>query len=200
MFTASGTWFHVTRADLEDYAGEVLKRVELERLVTDAESVVRSPQVITVWMLLGLLFFTSPAQAALAAAVMFLAWSVVGPGFVTLPILRLYRALDLVPLQGLAYVTVLSVLANQGNLVGLGTGLAGFVLLRWGVVGRILDPIAAAFRKSLYRLPLADQALRAVIVRHALATGSRLAELDDMERRMLDIAHRRGNSRRSEPE
>lgn len=200
MFTASGTWFHVTRADLEDYAGDVLVRVPLERMVTDAESVVRSPQVVTIWAFLALLVFTSPVQAALAAAVVFLAWSVVGPGFVTLPILRVYRALDLVPLQGLAYVAVLSVLANQGNLAGLSAGLAGFVLLRWGVVGRLLDPVAAVFRKSLYRLPIADQALRAVIVRHALATGARLAELDDMERRMLDIAHRRSTPRRSEPE
>lgn len=200
MFTASGTWFHVTRADLEDYAGEVLKRVELERLILDAESIVRAPQLVTLWTFLAMLVFASPLEAALSAVVVFLAWSVVGPGFVTLPIVRLYRALDLVPLQALAYVSVLSVIANQGNLAGLVTGLAGFVLLRWGVVGRLLDPVAAVFRRSLYRLSVADQALRAVIVRHALATGAPLAELDDMERRMLDIARRRGNPRRSEPE
>lgn len=198
MFTASGTWFHATRADLESYAPAVLDRVGMERLIRDAETVLRSPQAFTLWILLALLAVVSPFQAALAAVIVHLGWSVLAPGLVTLPLVRIYRLLDAVPLQGLAYVVVLSVLANQGHLAALGTGLAGFVLVRWGLLARVTEPVAAAMRRSLFRLPLPDQCLRAVIVRHALATGAPLAELEAMERRMLEFAARREKGRRSD--
>ncbi len=198
MFTASGTWFHTTRADLEAYAPAVLDRIGIERLIRDAETVLRSPQALTLWVLLGLLAVVSPFQAALSAVLVHLGWSVLAPGLVTLPLVRFYRLLDPVPLQGLVYVAILSVLANQGHLAALGTGLAGFVIVRWGLLARVTEPPAAVLRRSLFRLPPPDQCLRAVIVRHALATGAPLAELDAMERRMLEFAARRTKGRRSD--
>jgi hypothetical protein len=80
--------------------------------------------------------------------------------------------------QGLFYVLVLSVLAAQDQIAAVLVGLAGFLLLRWGLVGRVLRlPLRAVLRR-LYALPPQDQVLRAFILRAGLRHGVALPQLD----------------------
>jgi len=191
IFTAAGTWFHVTSDDLAAYAGPLLDRMSVGALLAAAETVLRSPQTLATWLLLGLLLAGSPAQAALVALLAYSGWSIVGPGLVLPGLVPLMRVLEVVWLQGAAYVAGLSLLGMAGNLVATGVGLAGFVLLRWGLVSRLVEPLVGRLRSRLYALPLEDQALRAVIVRYSLRERVPLPQIDAMESRMLDIGRRR---------
>lgn len=65
------------------------------------------------------------------------------------------------------------------------TGLAGFVLGRWQLLERLLRPLWDRGLQALYRLPLPDRVLRAVLVRAALTERVPLPELQAMEREML---------------
>ncbi len=191
IFTAAGTWFHVSVGDLRAYAGEVLDRVPVEQLLHAAESILRAPQTLAVWALVGALLVGTPAQAVAATLVVFVGWSVVGPGLVLPGLLPTLRVLETVWLQGVAFVAGLSLLGAAGALPAVSIGLAGFVLLRWGVVGRLVEPLAGRLQTRLYALPLADQALRAVIVRTALRERVSLPQVDVMEDRMLEMGRRR---------
>jgi hypothetical protein len=94
--------------------------------------------------------------------------------------------LDIAVVQGLFYVFVLSALAAQGRYTALAVGLVGFVLLRWGLIERALQPLVQPLVDALYALPLPDQILRAFIVRMALNRRLSLPQLDAMQQDILD--------------
>jgi hypothetical protein len=195
FFTASGTWFHITTQALKEYAGDVLETEGLSRLVSDAEHWLRSSATLSLWLFAATVPFVPAWQALLGSMVWFAGWSILAPGFVNRPMIRLLRMLEPVGLQGIAYVGVLSWMASGGEFIAVATGLLWFVLVRWGLVARVLDPIVSRFQAGLYGLAVPDQVLRAVIIRAALAHRLGVPQIDAMERKMMEIA--RGRSSRS---
>ncbi len=190
IFTASGVWFRTTEALLRQYAGGVFAREPLGKLLTDAEVWLRSPQALTLWLLPMFLFLIPPLPAAAAALVVYVAWKSLGPSFVGRTLTRLFRLLDLVLLQALFYVFMLSALAAQQQYMAVWVGLGGFILLRWGLVRWATLPLVRLLWTSLYRLPVPDQVLRALILRAAMKHGVALPELDRIERQILDTLRR----------
>lgn len=182
IFTAAGVWFHTTEEALRQYAEPVLARVPLPSLLQQAEVWLRSDQTLVLWVLPLALLLVPPLPAALGALTLYVGWRGLSPSFVSLALLRVFRLLDRVWLQGLYYVLVLSVLAGAAQHAALGLGLGGFILLRWGVVARLTQPLVRRLWASLYSLPVSDQVLRAVIIRTALKYRLSLPELDRMER------------------
>lgn len=190
MFTASGIWFRAQEADACAYAGDVLDHESLDRLVRQAETWLRSSQTLTLWVLPVLLVLFPVGPAVAGATVSFVAWRLLGPSFVNRPMLRLFALMDHAVLQLLFYVIVLSVLAAGEQFGSLVAGLAGFVLLRWGVLRWATDPLQKRLWPSLYALPAPDQVLRAVIRRAALVHRIALPELDTMGRDILGTWYR----------
>lgn len=181
IFTSSGVWFHVTEAALEGYAGPVLAREPLPVLLARSERWLRSAQTLAVWALPLLLVLVPPLSAVLATLTLFVGWRALSPAFTSRVADAVLQALDLVWLQGAYYVFVLSIFAERGQLALVGIGLAGFVLLRWGLVDRLAQPLVRRIWASLFPLPVADQVLRGFIIRAALAYGLSLPHLDRME-------------------
>lgn len=186
IFTAAGVWFHTREASLRRWAGDVLAREPLPALLAQAERWLRSPQTLALWVLPASLFVLMPLPAALAAFVVYVGWAVLGPAFVSRALGGLLRVLDLVLVQALYYVFMLSVLAAQERFAALAVGLAGFVLLRWGAVAWATRPLTAPLQRTLYRLPVPDRVLRALIVRAALAHRVTLPEFERIEKEILD--------------
>jgi hypothetical protein len=190
LFTASGVWFNTTEEALHVYAGPVLAREPLEALLRHAEVWLRSPQTLALWVLPLFLLQWPPAGAALGALAVYVGWALVGPGLVNRPLASVFRRLDYVMLQALFYVFMLSLLAARGAIPALWVGLAGFILLRWGIVEQLTRPVVAWGGRRLYALPIADQVLRATIVRAAMHHGASLPELDRMTDHMVEIMTR----------
>jgi hypothetical protein len=184
MFTSNGLWFHVREDDVRTYAAGVLEHVSLETLVTYAGRWIYSPQTLAVWLLPMLLMVLGPVPAFACMLGAYLGWKTFCPAVVSWRIMGVVRILNQPVVQGLFYVVVLSYLAAGEQLAAVGTGLVGFVLLRWGLLRWATDPIVQRLWRGLYRLPVADQVLRAVIVRAARHYG---ASLDQIDRMLGDI-------------
>lgn len=193
LFTADGVWFHTTLAQLRDFSPDVVDRVGADRLVTDASAWTRIPTHAAVWVLLLTLMVASPLQAALASLVTHVFLSIWGPLLVRPGGARLAHWLGIALVQGLAYVGVLSALAAGGRLGAVGAGLAGFVLLRWGLVDRLVQPLVRHAPGMTRTLPAPDRTLRNLIIRYAMKMGRNTGEVDRMERRMLEIWNYRKN-------
>lgn len=190
IFTASGVWYHTTEKALQAYAGPVLAKEPLVKVFQDAEVWLRSPQTLALWALPALVVQLSPVGAALSALVIYVGWSLLGPGLVNRPALAVLRWLDKVLLQALFYVFMMSLLAAQGAFTALWVGLGGFILLRWGLVEKATGALVRWGVARLYPLPASDQVLRATIVRAALRHGASLPELDRMTDHMVEIMSR----------
>lgn len=186
IFTAEGIWFHIREEELRRYASDLLDEVSLEQLLQRAALWMRSPQIITLWALPVALYLLPPVGAALLGLGLFIAWKVASPSVVSERLAWAVDRLDIAVVQGLYYVFVLSILAAQGRYSALAIGLVGFVLLRWGLVERALNPLVRPALRALYTLPLSDQVLRAFIIRMALNRRLPLPQLDAMQKDILE--------------
>jgi len=185
IFTDSLIWFRTREAWLRDYAGAVFERRSLSLLLGDAAVWVRSPQTLTVWLLPFLLFYLSLLQAILVSLLVFVAWHTMGPALVSRALVPTFRFLETIMLQALAYVGTLSVFAAADRYAAVMVGLVGFILLRWGLLHTILRPVLRILRVPLYRIPVPDYVLRALIVRTALHFRITLADFAPIERSIL---------------
>ena len=195
LFTAGGTWFHVREDALRRYAAPVLDLADVPTLLARAECWLRLPQTLAVWSLLVLLAVATLQGwpllgAALGATAVYAAAYLAAPAFPFRWGMRAANVLERAPLQGLAYVLGLSALGMRGATVAVGVGLAGFVLLRWGLVERLLAPLLRPLLSRLYPLPRPDQTLRALVVRLAHAHRRPLPALDALRRDVIARWHR----------
>ncbi|WP_456429517.1 hypothetical protein [Rhodocaloribacter sp.] len=190
IFSASGHWFRATAADLQAYAGPVLDREPLPALIGFADVWLRSSRTLALWAMPVLLLILTPLQAALAGLGLYLVWKTFSPAMASRVLGKAFRILEHVYLQGLYYVFVLSVLASSGHVAAMWTGLASFIVLRWGLLERLVAPVTERLHRALFALPVPDQVLRAFIVRAALKHRVSLPELDRMERRILQTWNR----------
>ncbi len=186
IFTADGIWFATTRDAVERYAGEVLEREPLEKLIERSGVWIRSPETLAVWLLPVFMLAIEPLPAALATGTTYAAWKTLGPSATSIWLERVLRVLDAVWLQGAYYVGILSYFAAVEQFGAVWTGLAGFIIIRWGLLARITLPIIKPMQRTLYELPVPDQILRGFIIRTAMAHRLSLPELDRMEKQIAD--------------
>lgn len=191
IFTADGVWFATTREAVERYAGEVLKHESLEKLIERAGVWLRSPETLAVWLLPVFMLAIDPLPAGLATATTYIAWKTLGPSAISRWLERTLKVLDLVWLQGAFYVGILSYYAALGQYAAVWTGLAGFIIIRWGLLSRITLPFVRPMQRSLYELPVPDQILRGFIIRTAMAHRLSLPQLDRMEKQIADTLTRK---------
>lgn len=189
LFTVEGVWFHTTEASLRAYAGEVVEAEGLARLLRLATAWLGSPRTLTLW-LLPVALLGGPVLGGLAAFGFFLAWSVLAPAAVPPWAARAVRRLESVALQAIYYVVVLSLLAGAGATAATVAGLVGFVALRWGLLERLVRPLVDALHRRLFPLPAADQVLRGLVVRLAIARGTPPPDVARMERDILATLRR----------
>lgn len=186
IVTSSRGWYHVTEETLREYAGEVFDHVPLGRLLAWSDVWVQSARTVTVWSFPLLLWGMPPGWAVGAALVLYVAWDVLSPSFPSLWLVRAFSWMQNAAVQGLYYVLVLSILAQQASLWVVATGLIGFVVLRWGIAELVLGPVGAFFRRKMYTLPVNDQVLRGFILRVALTHRLSLPQLDTMAQEILE--------------
>ncbi len=172
---------------LEAYAGPVLAREPLPRLIEGATVWLRSPQTLTLWLLPLLLWQLPAGWAALLALLIYVAWQGMAPGLVNRAVLLLFRQLERVSFQAIYYVVILSLFAERGDTAAVVIGLAGFIALRWQLLDRIVNPLVRRLWAVLFPLPVPDQVLRSLILRTALKYRLPIPEIDRMERQLLNL-------------
>lgn len=191
IFTERGVWFHAPEEALQSYGGKILEAVSIDTLVEWASIWLRSPRILTLWLLPAILWITasqgwSPSIGAGIAAAFHLTWTVFGPSMVSTNLVRVIGWMENVLAQALVYVFALSALASAGAQVETVIGLTGFVALRYGLVDRAASFLTRPMRSAMYDLPLPDQILRAFLIRIALNHRLPLPQVDDLASEMLD--------------
>jgi hypothetical protein len=186
ILTEGGRWYHVTEEDVQEYAGTVLDYVSLEQLLRWADTWVGSARTVVLWGL-PLMLWGLPTGGALAGAIgLFVGWALVSPALPSLLGVRIVSVLEHVLAQALFYVFTMSAFAAAEMYAAVGMGLAGFILLRWGILEWAAGYAIRPLQRMLYPLPVADQVLRGLIVRVALKHRLSVPQVDDITNDILD--------------
>jgi hypothetical protein len=160
--------------------------VTLDQLVRWADAWMESPRTVTLWALPILLWGLPSGAAAAAAVAIYCGWALASPSFPGVGAARLLSWLRTVYFQGIYYVVTLSFLAANDQMAAVGIGLGAFVLFRWGIVEWVLQIPFRFVHRRLYPLPVADQVLRALIVRAALKYRVSVPQVDAITSDILD--------------
>jgi voltage-gated potassium channel Kch len=190
LLSSGGYWYQATIGDLYEYAGMVFEYVPMTKLIEYSDHWLESAKTLVLWALPVLLLTCSPLQAALAALGLYVMWESFSPAAVSFALVKVFRFMGHVYLQGLYYVFMMSVLAATGRMTAMWVGLAGFLLFRFGIIGLLFGRITRRIQRFLFTLPLPDQVLRAFIHRAALKHRVSLPRLERMERRILQTWNR----------
>lgn len=194
MVTGEGRWYHIPESRVQAYAGEVLDHVSLDQLVRWADAWIDSPRTVTLWMLPALLWAASSTVAVAGAAALYILWAFVSPSLPSVNAVWVVSRLRSPFVQGLYYVGTLSALAATSAYVAVGTGLAGFILLRWGLVDWLFRVLLRPLRQRLYPLPTTDQVLRGLIVRAAIKYRESVPQVDDITSEILENLRARSDN------
>lgn len=194
IFTADGVWYHTSETLIMEFAAGVLKRKPLRELLADATVWLNLPVTATAWLLPVFLAATEAPMAALAGLFTWIFLALITPFAVFPSLVRSVRWMSHPIGQGFFYVAMLSYFAAGDEFAAVGTGLAGFILLRWGLMDRLLLPLVRMMPTPGPDLPRPDHVLRNLIVRTALKFGVDLPETARMEHRILEIWNRRKSS------
>lgn len=185
--TDGGNWYHATREMLDAYAGAVFDHQPLGTLLRRADQWLDAPRTLTLWLLPALLLALPPGWAAAASAGGYVLLRILAPSVPHPVAARVIGWMRPAAVQGAYYVFTLSIVAAGEAFAALGIGLAGFVLLRWGLVDRALSPVLEPILRQFYPLPIPDQVLRGLIVRTALKHRLELPQLDEMAHEMMEM-------------
>ncbi len=186
IFTAAGHWFHTTIADLKHYADPVLAHRSIEWLLRMAERWLGSPKTLMLWSIPPLLWTLGVLPTLVIALAVYILFGLWAPVLTSLTVSPLLGLLDQVWAQGLFYIVGMSWFAMNDQFLLMGIGLVLFVLIRWGVVDQLMQPLLRKVHARMYAVPFEDQVLKSVIVRAAMKHRVSLPELDEMERFILN--------------
>nr|BCX00677.1 MAG: hypothetical protein KatS3mg041_0723 [Bacteroidota bacterium] len=191
IFTAEGVWFYTTEEALRAYAGSILERIPLERVLAEAAVWYRSGWALGL-VLLPLLLLALPWWvAALTTLGLYVLWELIKPAWYAHTLAGLFYHLEQLWLQFLLYLVVLSVLLMTDQWASALTGLGGFVLFRYGIIDWIARQTLGTLKLSWYHLPEADAILRGCLIRYAIRFGLPLPGLEEMRQRILEFLQRR---------
>ena len=185
IFTAAGNWYHTTRDDIEDFTGDLLDHVALERLIEMADIWMRSPQILTLCLFPFLLLMFPTYFAAIIGLGFFMVAKIFSPGLASYRLSGLLKIFDHIALQFALYMAVLTWLAWWPDLVAVVAGLTAFIILRLRILDVLLRPLFGFVTDRIYRLPVPDQTFRAILVKAARAEKLDVAEVQEMEMRMM---------------
>ena len=186
LFSAAGIWFATREADLKAFAAPVLAHSSLGAIVARTERWIHMPQTATLWLLPALLWLFSPIWAVAGSILLLATLVLLSPGVVSWYGAGGLKYLEAVVLQLLLYVAALSLMGQQGQFGAVAVGLIGFVLIRWGLLERVLQPVLAPLLARWYTLPRPDQILRAMVIRAALKYRVAMPDVDKVAARILE--------------
>lgn len=185
ILTQKGTLFHTTEESLRKYAGELTKYESVEKLIACADVWLRFPLNFALWSTPFLLWQVQDLYACAIILAFFLILSITGPYYVNHTFSAIAKALNQVALQFLLYFFSLSYFLMSGNYTTALLSLGFFVLLRWGLVNKVFNPIFSRLTKLFYNAPYSDKVLKALIVRKSMKYHTELPEVLEVEKSIL---------------
>lgn len=180
LFTPSGNWFRVDRKTLDKYAGELFGKVPLEQLVVKSESWIRSTDSIGIVLSMTVLLFAGWLEALIFAVLAGLFWNRFRPSLAGVQSTKIIRIFDQDIVILVFALVPLSWFGMEGHFDKLGTGFLLFFMFRFGFIRKMGDRFFPSGK-----IPVNDRILNMLIIKHSIAEGITLPNLERMERDLL---------------
>lgn len=196
--TSNGNWYHINREGIERYLPGLLKEVELEKIVEEADAWLKSSDGLSLMLFFLLAYLSvSPLWAALAALAFYFLWYFNTSVFVTVSGSSVAKILNkdgfVYTVSGILLIgmTVNDLIAGLGvqvefNAVWYGLGL--FFLFKVGLLGLAVKYIRSKFSDGP-EVSRPDRILNMLLIRYGLKSGILTGEVQQMEKELIRLAN-----------
>ncbi|MCH8495379.1 MAG: hypothetical protein LAT57_07070 [Balneolales bacterium] len=188
LFTVSGNWFYTTSEQINRFAPGLLRKVEMEDLVSKAEVWVKSTDSISILVLTILIQLLPGHLAALSSVVFLILWHLTKSAFITPSSTTIVKWVSFDGFILLLAVASISYLGMQEFYSDMVYGLLFFIVFRFGWIKKGFDVFYDRFNDGI---TLNDRALKMVIIREALRNDVAIQELRNMEAQILELMQKR---------
>lgn len=178
--TSSGHWFHATRATIEDYTPDLLKKYSFEDLVNKAVVWIDSADSLAMILFFVLIFTTNIWIATAGSFLFHIFWYQKKSAFVNIVMTPVLSLLNKDFFQLLVAAVALSFMGISGMYAGVGIGIVYFFLYKIGLLRRLWDKLDSSGTQD--KLPLNDRVLKMVLVRYGLYENVPPAEAGRLDR------------------
>ena len=181
IITENGTWFRTTEDSLREFAGELVDHEPVQRLLSSADLWLAFPANLSLWLIPIALWQLNPFIATGSILLLYILLKISGPFYTSHSLSFIPSLINRLELQAILYFFFLTILLQSGLYSTAIFGFILFVLFRWGVVKKILDPILKAINGKIYKVSYEDKVLRSVIVKKSMKYRTTLKEVTDIE-------------------
>ena len=181
IITEKGTWFRTTENSLREYAGALLNHEPIEKLISSADLWLSFPINLSLWLIPLVLWQLNPLIAAGSILLLYMLLRISGPFYTSHSLSFIPSLLNRLELQAILYFFFLTIQLQSGLYSTAILGFTLFVLFRWGVIKKMLDPVLSRINGKIYKVPYEDKVLRSVIVKKSMKYHTTLKEVNDIE-------------------
>ena len=181
IITEKGTWFRTTEDSLKEFAGELLDHESVQQLLSSADLWISFPSNLSLWLIPAVLWQLNPLIATCSIILLYMLLRISGPFYTSHNLSFISSLLNRLELQAILYFFFLTILLQAGQYSTAILGFILFVLFRWGVIKKMLDPVLNAINGKIYKVPYEDKVLRSVIVKKSMKYRTTLKEVNDIE-------------------
>jgi len=181
IITEKGTWFRTTEDSLKEFAGELLDHESVQKLLSSADLWLSFPSNLSLWLIPMALWQLNPLIATGSIILLYMLLRISGPFYTSHSLSFISSVLNRLELQAILYFFFLTILLQSGVYSTAILGFILFVLFRWGVIKKMLDPVLSAINGKIYRVSYEDKVLRSVIVKKSMKYRTTLKEVNDIE-------------------
>jgi hypothetical protein len=189
IFTPAGNWFHTSSEAIERFVPGLLQKNPLSELIRDAEVWIRSADNISILLLLSLLLTTNVLTTIVVLVIFLPLWHIGKSAAFSRLVTVFLRFIDIEIVLLLIAVAPLSWLGMTERYTELVTGLAGFIILKFGIYRKLVDFLYTRLRHS--ESPLNDRLFRMILIKHAMSYGIQSREVVEMDKTMRDFISKR---------
>ncbi len=186
--TSNGNWYHITSEKIEKYIPGLLEKVDIEKIIKNADYWVTSSNGMALILYLGLAL--TPLNAWLSAGIsllFFLFWHFNTSAFAYPWLNSVVRLFNFDGFLYLSAATILIYLSFQGNQTAMWIGLTLFFLFKVGLLKMLLK--WASSKKSSKKPEMQDRILNMLLIRYGMKEGLYSGNIQDMQDSLLNTVN-----------
>lgn len=186
--TSAGNWYRTSSEYIEKYIPGLLKEVELEEIIKNADYWVSGSNGLSMMLYLVLVMLgVSPIASSVSALIFFLIWYSNTSAFVNPSLNGIIKVLNM---DGVLYVSTAAVLiycSMEGNTVATWLGLILFFLFKVGLLSLSLKWIAKKSKKE--KVDREDRILNMLLVRYGMREGLYTGNVQQMQDELINTVN-----------
>lgn len=185
--TSNGNWYHITREGIKKYIPGLLEKYPLEKLIREADSWLKSADMLSLYLFFVLILAGSGALvAAIASVIFYLLWYF-NTGAMVMPFAG--PLIKILQMDGVVYTlsgAALIYFSFTGAMAAMWTGILLFFLFKVGLLRLGVQYLMKEREKGTLR---ADKVLNMLLIRYGMKIGSLTGNIEEMQDELIRVAN-----------